>query len=227
MIQEEGKHYLYRHVRLDINEVFYIGIGTKHFKSKYKRSKSDYMRNKFWKNITNKTEWIAEILLESDDYNFIQQKEIEFIKLYGRRDLGKGTLTNLTEGGKGCVGYLHSDSSKHKMSLAKSKMSQETKQKIKEARAKQIFTEETSKLLSERVKARVKNGTHNFLKGKIGKDNHKSRAILQFSLSGEFIEEYESMNELYRLYKWKGYHIGNVAKGNKKTAYGYVWKFKD
>ena len=34
MIQEEGKHYLYRHIRLDTGELFYIGIGTKTIKTK-------------------------------------------------------------------------------------------------------------------------------------------------------------------------------------------------
>ena len=29
MIVENGKYYLYRHIRLDKNEPFYIGIGTK------------------------------------------------------------------------------------------------------------------------------------------------------------------------------------------------------
>lgn len=29
MIVSNGKYYLYRHIRLDTNEVFYVGIGTK------------------------------------------------------------------------------------------------------------------------------------------------------------------------------------------------------
>lgn len=29
MIEPEGKYYLYRHIRLDKNQPFYIGIGTK------------------------------------------------------------------------------------------------------------------------------------------------------------------------------------------------------
>lgn len=32
MIVEDGKYYLYRHIRNDKNEPFYIGVGTK---SKY------------------------------------------------------------------------------------------------------------------------------------------------------------------------------------------------
>ena len=74
------RHYLYRHIRLDKNEPFYIGVGTKgdykHTKtiSEYKRAYSKGKRNTFWNNIVNKTGYEVEILLESDDYEFIKQK---------------------------------------------------------------------------------------------------------------------------------------------------------
>lgn len=32
MIVDNGKYFLYRHIRLDKNEVFYIGIGSKRLK---------------------------------------------------------------------------------------------------------------------------------------------------------------------------------------------------
>ena len=44
--------YLYKHIRLDNNEIFYIGIGTK--EDNYKRSSSKSGRSKWWKNIVNK-----------------------------------------------------------------------------------------------------------------------------------------------------------------------------
>lgn len=109
-ILSEGIHYLYRHIRLDTNEVFYVGIGTKlsnkTFKSSYNRAFSKSGRSKHWNNITNKVDYKIEILLESDNYSFILRKEIEFIALYGRRDLGKGTLINLTDGGEGTPGVV-------------------------------------------------------------------------------------------------------------------------
>lgn len=109
MTQAIGKYYLYRHIRLDTNEPFYVGIGTKigkcgTEKCNYSRAFSRYSRNFLWKNVTNKTDYEVEILLESDDYEFIKQKEIEFIALYGRRDLGEGTLVNMTDGGDGMLG---------------------------------------------------------------------------------------------------------------------------
>ena len=114
MIENEGKYYLYRHIRLDTGEPFYIGIGTKNKKKSstirttYYRAHTYSKRNNFWKNIITKTEYEVEILLESNDYEFIKQKEIEFIALYGRRDLNKGTLVNMTDGGDGMIGVIQS-----------------------------------------------------------------------------------------------------------------------
>ena len=120
------KHYLYRHIRLDTNEPFYIGIGTKYkentsFRSvinEYYRaySKKEKRRSVFWHNIINKTDYEVEILLESDDYEFIKQKEIKFITLYGRRDLNRGTLVNLTDGGDGTLRVVISEEERKKIS---------------------------------------------------------------------------------------------------------------
>ena len=90
MIKEQGRYYLYRHIRLDKNEPFYIGIGSKKerlnnfhkISSEYERAYTKNKRNIYWKNIVAKTDYIVEILLESDDYDFIKQKEVEFISNY-------------------------------------------------------------------------------------------------------------------------------------------------
>ncbi len=119
MIQNEGKYYLYRHIRLDKNEPFYVGIGTKQKCSEYGRAFSKIKRNIFWKRIVEKTDYEVEILLESDDYEFIKQKEIEFIALHGRRDLGKGGLTNLTDGGDGSMGRVFTEEQKENHKLGK------------------------------------------------------------------------------------------------------------
>lgn len=98
-------YYLYRHVRLDNNTVFYIGIGKKPNKifpcREYKRAYEAYKRNKFWKNIVNKTSYKVDILFESESREEIINKEKEFILLYGRRDINTGTLVNHTSGGDG------------------------------------------------------------------------------------------------------------------------------
>jgi hypothetical protein len=94
--------YVYRHIRLDKNEPFYIGIGSD--EKNYLRAKNKHSRNKFWKNIVSKTDYEIEIILDNVTLDEAVQKEIEFIALYKRR-LDGGTLVNLTSGGEGQSGF--------------------------------------------------------------------------------------------------------------------------
>lgn len=105
--------YLYRHIRLDKNEVFYVGIGSD---TNYSRSKAKIGRNKIWKSITNKSPYEVEIILDGLSWEEACKKEVEFINLYGRRDLGNGTLVNLTNGGEGTLGTIRGEQWKEKQS---------------------------------------------------------------------------------------------------------------
>ena len=94
----QGKYFIYRHIRLDNNLPFYIGVGTKTsytdtFNEIYRRAFKKTGRNQMWSRIVAKTKYSVEIIIESEDYNYILQKEAEFIGLYGRRDLGLGSLS--------------------------------------------------------------------------------------------------------------------------------------
>jgi hypothetical protein len=86
---------LYRHIRLDKNEPFYIGIGKKE-----KRAYEKNGRNEYWINIVNKSEYRVDILFDDLTLEEACEKEKEFIQLYGRKDLGTGTLVNMTNGGE-------------------------------------------------------------------------------------------------------------------------------
>ena len=91
--------YVYRHIRLDKNEVFYIGIGSDD-SGKYKRA-YDNNRSKFWKSIVKKAGYIVEII--SEDWLTWEEaceKEKFWIIFYGRVDLRKGSLVNMTDGGQ-------------------------------------------------------------------------------------------------------------------------------
>lgn len=132
MIVDIGKYYLYRHIRLDTNKPFYIGIGTKKdyntFKSIYARAfEKKSGRNKYWKNIVAKTDYKVEILIESNDYNFIKEKEKEFISFYKK-------LSNFTLGGEG-FSCKHNKSSIQKMLITK------------ELKRRKIEKENTEKIL--------------------------------------------------------------------------------
>jgi hypothetical protein len=107
--------YVYRHIRLDKNEPFYIGIGSDDI---YKRAYSSKNRNKHWKHVVTKTEYAVEIMIPDLTWAEACQKEREFIKFYGRKDLKKGTLCNYTDGGEGVLGLVVTIESRDKMRKA-------------------------------------------------------------------------------------------------------------
>jgi hypothetical protein len=118
-------YYLYRHIRLDKNEPFYIGIGTvrktpKTLKSKYDRAynKHETGRNIVWHRITSITDYEIEIIFETDNKELIKEKEREFIKMYGIINEG-GILCNMTYGGDGVNGWIPNEEIREKMSSKK------------------------------------------------------------------------------------------------------------
>jgi hypothetical protein len=122
--------YLYRHIRLDKNEPFYIGISGKN--DNFKRAYSIKDRNDIWRKIVAKTDYEVEIILDELSKDIIKQKEKEFIEMYGRIDLQTGILSNLTDGGDGVLNMNENSQLRHKLSLAAigKKMSKSAKKKM-------------------------------------------------------------------------------------------------
>lgn len=92
-------YYVYFHIRLSNNQIFYIGKG------KNKRYKSVADRNKHWHNVANKGYYCliyANNLTEKEAFNL----EKEMIKKY------KSQLVNLTDGGEGTSGYKYTKEQK-------------------------------------------------------------------------------------------------------------------
>jgi len=96
---------VYRHLRPN-GETFYIGIGY------YKRAYDKSNRNNHWNNIVNKYNYTIEILQEDLTWEEAVDQEIMLIALYGREDLDKGLLCNMTDGGEGVQGYIMSNEQK-------------------------------------------------------------------------------------------------------------------
>lgn len=128
--------YVYRHIRLDKNEPFYIGIGSD---SNYKRAYCIQKRNNIWYKIVKKSLYEVEILLDNLTWNHACIKEKEFIKLYGRKNLKTGILSNLTDGGEVVLGLKFTDDSRIKMSFAqknKKPISEKTRINMRKATLK-------------------------------------------------------------------------------------------
>lgn len=130
--------YVYRHIRLDKNIPFYIGIGSD---ETFKRACSFKNRNKHWHNIINKVPYKIEIIIENISWEEACKKEKEFINLYGRIDLKKGTLVNMTDGGDG----LHNPSQEIRDKISKAtkgrKATPEQLQKMSDSRRGHIMSE--------------------------------------------------------------------------------------
>jgi len=108
------KWYVYRHRRLDTNEIFYVGIGqTKGFKRAYSR----FSRTTWWYNITNVTSYRVEIISKNLTSIEAYDLEILLIKTYGRRSKNKGTLVNISKGGDGIRNYKPSKKQRYNHSI--------------------------------------------------------------------------------------------------------------
>ena len=106
---------IYRHIRLDNNETFYIGIASNNKRPYLKRDRSQY-----WKNITNKTKYEVQILKSDLTWEDACELEKVLIDWYGRRDLNSGTLVNMTNGGEGATGAIVSKETRLKQSNIRS-----------------------------------------------------------------------------------------------------------
>ena len=104
---------VYRHIRKDTNQVFYIGIGKEESRAYVKDAGN---RNPYWNRIVSNSDYEVQILFDGLSWEEACEKEIEFISLYGRKDLGLGTLANMTNGGDGGFGQIKSEETRRKMS---------------------------------------------------------------------------------------------------------------
>lgn len=100
---------MYCHIRLDINEVFYIGKGAP------RRVNEKRGRSAYWNNIVNKaggfvSSVIAKCYCEKDALEF-EKKIIAKLREQGTK------LCNITNGGEGVSGYKHTPEMKEHIRL--------------------------------------------------------------------------------------------------------------
>lgn len=107
---------VYQHRRKDNNEIFYIGIGLTDKRAYHTKS-----RGKFWKDYISKYQYEVEITHRNIIWEEACVIEKYLISFYGRRDLGLGSLVNMTDGGDGVIGHEHNQETKNKIGLASKK----------------------------------------------------------------------------------------------------------
>jgi hypothetical protein len=218
MAQGTPRYYLYRHIRHDINSVFYVGVGTTSsnhlgFPSEYKRAYDKNRRSAYWKNIVNKTTYDVEILFETTDLITIKEKEREFISLYGRKDLGKGSLVNHNDGGVGLEGSKHTPEAKLKISQANigRKPTMLGKTQTMEAKLKISLANQGKKLTAEQVKMlSIRNSGSNNHRAKLTdtdvidiRSKYSSGKFTQTQLANMFGTDQGTISCIVRGKKWK------------------------
>jgi hypothetical protein len=208
--------YVYRHIRLDKNVPFYIGIGKSDLN--FNRAESSKNRNPYWHHIVNQTEYRVEILMDDLTWEEACQKEIEFICLY-KKHSQSGTLCNIADGGGG--GYLGEEiNEKRRQSLIGHKVSEETKKKIGLKSKNRKHTEETKLKMS--IIHKSKNTGH-WLESK-GHKNGRAFEVHQYTKEGVFIKTWECAQYAINEYKLNRTAITDCLKGRQNTAGGFIWK---
>lgn len=256
-----GKHYVYRHIRTDTNVPFYIGIGTKSkdvfgtHVYEYYRAFKFLKRNNHWNGVFTvcDKQINVDILYESDNYEKIKEKEKEFIKLYGRVDLGLGTLVNFTDGGDGNLGILNTKNKSEKIAEANRKrvIKQETRDKISKSskgnkhylKRKKTRTgphsEETKMKISLSNKGRIGKRPSDediarFVRFNTGRKLppetwqkmklERSFRIGQYSIDGNLIAIHTGQRDAAKSIGAKQANIWSCVNGKTKTCGKFIWR---
>jgi hypothetical protein len=227
---------VYKHIRLDKNEVFYIGIGE--FES---RAYDKFLRTNYWKNIAKKG-YIVEILFKDLTWEQACQKERELIAFYGRKDLGVGSLVNLTDGGQGPKGVIRSKETRNKISESRKGKCMGDNNPSKRLDVREKLHNTLSKLKdnhsSKRSDVKIKIGDSmkkwwkNIDSTKrdslVGKNHPNAIPVSKYDKQGNFIQHYATITEAKNdIGKSSIGNIKSVCLGLRKSAGGFIWKFKN
>lgn len=233
-------YYVYRHIRLDTNEVFYIGKG------KSDRAWSKKGRSDWWFNIKNKCGIRVDIIMYFDSEEDALNKEIELIKLYGRLNNKTGILINLTDGGEGVSGKIFSEEERENRSnrvsgknnpmygskrsgedapMFGNKHSEESKKKMSESKKGMYKGEKNPRygvVVSDETKDRISRGN----RGKRRTEEQKQKMSVKFSgnknpnakrceniKSGLIFNSVKEMCEEFNL-KYKSVIVSNMRRGD-------------
>ncbi len=192
--------------------------------------------------------FIREIILDGLTLQEAAQAEIDYIAKYNATDKNIGF--NISLGGTAPMyGRKHSKETKEKFSETRKGQnngfygkchSEETKEYLREINLDKKHTEEWKQQQSVRSKEWHKThenpmkgnhcfaGEHNPMYGKTGGQSPFAVPVQQFSLNGEFIQEFSSTTEAAQAVgMYNGAHITECCKGKRKKCAGYIWKYKN
>lgn len=194
-----GKFCVYIHVS-PVSKV-YVGITSQTTKRRWRDHGEGYKKQKHFYNAILKYGWesfLHNIVFKDLDFNEAKEKEIELIKLFKSDDRRYGY--NATPGGDNRTGHSHTE---------------ETKRRLAEIQRGRKYSEDAKRKMSLAKK------------GKCGKDSPLSIPVLQLDMEFNVVAKYAALSEACRITGIPDANIAKVAKGERRQAGGYIWRYAD
>jgi group I intron endonuclease len=232
-----------------INGKIYIGSTSISFNNRFKKHINDLDTNKHgnrylqnaWNKYT-KNSFIFEIIeiIDKDELIIIREQYYLDILLPTKRNIGYNICTIAGSS----LGVKRSDEFKEKIRQNSLNMSKETRAKISNSlsglkQSKETIDKRVKKLIGgvggmvgknhskitklRMSKAHIKNNYNSCYK--IGNKPHNIRKIIQLDLEGNFISEWDSMNEIEKKLKISHGNISLVCSGKRNSAGGFKWQY--
>ena len=178
-------------------------------KRAYKLRPNDFKRRILTRVYTNRQEMFDE---EAKWQNFIKDEELRIryynIRRHGDKHWSSNPNTSLT------VREKISKANKGKPSPNKGKnLSEQTKEKISKANKGRNI------LWADKIGDALRGIPKNY-------PNPNKKVIYQYDINDNLINQYNSAAEAGKTLNKSGNSIADCAAGRQKTAYGYIWKYK-
>lgn len=161
-------------------------------------------------------------VIENEDYDYLKERECFWIKEFDSYNRNIGY--NLTLGGDGTFGRFHSEDTKDKIrqKALNRHPSDNTRKNMSDAQKK--VNRDYSKLANISNTKRWAD-PNNHIKASLNSKN--KRELIQYDRNMILIKEFSSAVEAGRSIGKAPQNISRCASGNLKTAYGFIWKYKE
>jgi hypothetical protein len=208
-----NNYYIYLHINLITGEPFYVGKG------KNKRAFSKNKRSKWWHHIVDKHGYDIIFLETNLTVTQAWYDEMYWIKRIGRKDLNKGPLVNLTDGGEGSLNYKHNEEA---MKNIMDFVNRRDYYGSKNPNYNNKWSIEKRNTLSEKLKYRDYNGSKNPFYGKDHSDEFKKSVSDRLKGVPLKSEHRKKISDANKGRKW--YNNGTISKmfKNDEIEYGFV-----
>lgn len=232
--------YVYLHRKATTGEVFYAGKGL------VDRAWASKDRSAPWRNTVAKHGYTVEVVQDGLQEWAAFELEVALIALYGRRDLGRGPLVNLTDGGDGPAGQKFSATSRAQMarsakarcatSEARARMAQRSREaRVRDRGAIAAATKSAMARPEVRAKAAAGMASQQYkARQKAARDKARAEGRIGKAVVCNGVIRFDTQRQAAEWVLKKGRATGktvsvqtNINRALRQeansTAYGYTW----